>query len=167
LHEQAIRDSLTSLYNRYFMEETLEKEIARSKRNEKPISIMMIDLDNFKEINTIFGHPKADEALAAFGQLLNSSIRSSDIACRYGGDEFLVIMPETSAEILTQRADAIRKLVKSIHIQSMKHAPVALTVSMGLAIFPQNGFTTNALLQAADKALLKAKGSHDKIIAAF
>jgi diguanylate cyclase (GGDEF)-like protein/PAS domain S-box-containing protein len=164
LHEQAIRDSLTGLFNRYYMEETLEKEIARSKRNEKTISIMMLDFDNFKELNTIFGHPKADEALTAFGGLLNDSIRSSDIACRYGGDEFLVIMPEVSSAVLLQRADAIRNKVKSIHFHSAPNSSVVLTVSIGLAIFPKNGTTSNALLTAADKALLKAKKSHDTII---
>jgi len=164
LHAQAIRDSLTGLFNRYYMEETLEKEIARSKRNEKSISLMMLDFDNFKELNTIFGHPKADEALTAFGGLLNASIRSSDIACRYGGDEFLVIMPETSADVLLQRADSIRNKVKTIHFHSTPNSSVVLTVSIGLAIFPKNGTTSNALLTAADQALMKAKTSHDTIV---
>ena len=164
LHEQAIRDSLTGLFNRYYMEETLEKEIARSKRNEKTISLMMLDFDNFKELNTIYGHPKADEALTAFGGLLNASIRASDIACRYGGDEFLVIMPDTSPEVVLQRADSIRNKVKSIHFHSAPNASVVLTVSIGLAIFPKNGITSNTLLTAADNALLKAKKSHDTII---
>jgi diguanylate cyclase (GGDEF)-like protein/PAS domain S-box-containing protein len=164
LHEQAIRDSLTGLFNRYYMEETLEKEIARCKRNEKTISIMMLDFDNFKELNTIFGHPKADEALTTFGGLLNTSIRASDIACRYGGDEFLVIMPETSSDVLLQRADAIRNKVKNIHFHSAPNTSVVLTVSIGLAIFPKNGTTSNTLLTAVDKALLKAKKSHDTII---
>jgi diguanylate cyclase (GGDEF)-like protein len=164
LHEQAIRDSLTGLYNRYYMEEALVKELSRAHRSGKNIGLIMLDFDRFKELNTIFGHPKADEVLRDFGFLLNSSIRGSDIACRYGGDEFLIIMPETTLETLTSRSDQLRNKVKELSNTSIILKDFQMTVSIGIAVFPTHGKNPAELLKSADDALMVAKKRHDCVV---
>lgn len=166
LHEQAIRDPLTGLYNRYYMEESLEREIFRSERSKKPVSVIMLDFDNFKELNTLYGHFNVDEMLREFGKLLRNSIRGGDIACRYGGDEFLVILPEASIKVTEQRADELRQRVKNLVVRKEGLEPRMATISVGIACWPEHGSSVPQLLRAVDSALLIAKEHHDCVLIA-
>ncbi len=160
LSEQAIRDPLTGLFNRYYMEETLEIEVERSRRSNKPIGIIMLDFDRFKELNTAFGHPHVDEMLREFGAMLTTAIRASDISCRYGGDEFLIILPETTLATACQRAEQLRQRVKNLVVKK-EDTTNKVTISVGVAAFPDHGREVSELIQAVDTALLKAKEKHD------
>ncbi|MDO9070950.1 MAG: diguanylate cyclase, partial [Deltaproteobacteria bacterium] len=139
LRSQAIRDSLTGLFNRRYLEETMEREINRAKRQEIPLGVIMMDLDHFKQYNDTFGHSAGDELLSALGILLKSHIRGEDIACRYGGEEFLVILPGASMEIALERAESLRLAVKEMH----QHYPglKPTTLSLGVAVYPDHGDT--------------------------
>jgi diguanylate cyclase (GGDEF)-like protein/PAS domain S-box-containing protein len=166
LREQAIRDPLTGLYNRYYMEESLERELKRSERSNKPVSVIMLDFDNFKELNTLYGHPNVDEMLREFGKLLRNSIRGGDIACRYGGDEFLVILPEASLKVTSQRAEELRQRVKNLVVHKEGLEPRIATISVGIASWPNHGESVPLLLRSVDAALLIAKEQHDCVVIA-
>ncbi len=165
LSELAIRDPLTSLFNRYYMEETLEIEVERSKRSTKPIGIIMLDFDSFKELNTTFGHPNVDEMLRDFGKLLSGAIRSSDVCCRYGGDEFLIILPETTLETTIHRAEELRLRVKQLGVHKGEITK-KVSISVGVAALPDHGNEVADLIRSVDAALLKAKERHDCIAVA-
>lgn len=164
LREMAIRDSLTGLYNRHYLEETLEIELNRAQRSGKPIGLIMLDLDHFKELNSVYGHPNVDQMLREFGAMLKRSVRSGDIACRYGGDEFLLILPETSLTIAQQRAEQIRMQVKALIIQGENLEPRHTTASIGVACWPQHGKTSLRLLNTVDAAMFKAKQSGGDLV---
>ena len=155
LRNQAIRDSLTGLFNRRYLEETMERELSRGKRSGTSLGAIMLDLDHFKEYNDTFGHNAGDELLCALGQLIQGQIREEDIACRYGGEEFLLIMPGAPMEIVLERANEVNLSVKRLHMQSksLKH----ITISAGVAIFPEHGSTSKDIIKAADAALYRAK----------
>ena len=157
LRQESIRDALTGLFNRRFMEETLTKELSRTQRKSQSLVIVIFDLDHLKEINDTFGHSAGDDALVNLGLLLKAKIRVGDIACRYGGDEFIVILPEAQLEDVYQRMDEFRKDVKQITIRHGEIAITPLTISAGIAEYPLHGETREMLLKAADKALYKAK----------
>ncbi len=157
LHEQSIRDSLTGLYNRRFLEEYLLRELARADRKKHPLSIVTMDIDHFKRINDALGHGAGDIVLRRVGLLLQGFVRQSDIACRVGGEEFSVLLPEASMQIATQRAEAIRKAVQELKLKYEDHTLSAITISLGVAAFPDHGTTPAALLHAADQALYDAK----------
>ncbi len=157
LHEQSIRDSLTGLYNRRFLEEFLLRELARADRKKQPFSIITMDIDHFKRINDTLGHGAGDIVLRRVGLLLQGFVRQSDIACRVGGEEFSVLLPEASMQIATQRAEAIRKAVQELKLKYEDHTLSAITISLGVAAFPAHGTTPAALLHAADQALYDAK----------
>ncbi len=159
LQELALRDSLTGLFNRRYMEETLERELNRAVREQRNLGVIMTDVDGFKLINDTFGHPLGDAVLARVAEELQHNIRKSDIACRFGGDEFILIMPECSLEDTILRAQALRRIVQSasIVVDDMDVGPV--TLSMGVGAMPEHGATAAELLKAADKALYAAK--HD------
>jgi len=157
LHEQSIRDSLTGLYNRRFLEEFLLRELARADRKKHPLSVITMDIDHFKRINDTLGHGAGDIVLRRVGLLLQGFVRQSDIACRVGGEEFSVLLPEASMQIATQRAEAIRKAVQELKLKYEDHALSAITISLGVAAFPDHGTTPAALLHAADQALYDAK----------
>lgn len=158
LHEQAIHEPLTGLYNRYYMEESLERELFRAMRTNRPVAIIIMDLDHFKQLNTEFGHPNVDQMLRDFGALLKNSVRGGDIACRYGGDEFLVIMPEISQEIAMRRGEQLRHQMSSIAVRGEGKDPRVVTISVGVALWPYHGNNAAEVLQAADQALFLAKG---------
>jgi diguanylate cyclase (GGDEF)-like protein/PAS domain S-box-containing protein len=165
LRSQAIRDSLTGLFNRRYLEETMERELNRVKRQGIPLGVIMMDLDHFKQYNDTSGHSAGDELLSALGILLKSHIRGEDIACRYGGEEFLLILPGASMEIALQRAESLRQAVKVMHehYQNLKPA----TLSLGVAVYPDHGDTALQLIQSADAALYRAKkAGRDRVIAA-
>jgi diguanylate cyclase (GGDEF)-like protein/PAS domain S-box-containing protein len=165
LRSQAIRDPLTGLFNRRYMEETLDRELKRSTRTGSPIAVIMMDLDHFKEYNDTFGHNAGDELLSALGNLVKSEIRGEDIACRYGGEEFLLIIPGTSMEVGLERAELLRMAVKEMHEHHGGLKPI--TLSLGVAVYPVHGPTGLDLILAADAALYQAKrAGRDLVIAA-
>ncbi len=158
LRAQSIRDPLTSLFNRRYMEETLDRELARANRHESSLGLIMIDIDNFKHFNDEFGHRAGDNALVEVGGLLAKIIRAEDIACRYGGEEFAVIMPGAPLEATTRRAAEVGRAIRGIVIQDAAGALLSgLSASMGVAVFPDHGGTCDTLVRAADLALFAAK----------
>lgn len=165
MRNQAIRDSLTGLYNRRYLEETLEREVHRGNRLRTCIGMIIMDLDHFKPYNDSYGHTAGDEVLRATGHLIQNQVRGEDIACRYGGEEFLLIMPGASLEVVHHRAETIVREVKQLHLQN--HAFHPITISAGVAIFPDNGVTGDLVLQAADQALYRAKATgRDRVMVA-
>jgi diguanylate cyclase (GGDEF)-like protein len=157
LRSQAIRDGLTGLFNRRYMEETLERELHRVTRLGIPLGLAMLDLDHFKKYNDTFGHHAGDELLRALGRLIRSQIREDDIACRYGGEEFLIIMPGASRQVTLERSEQLRQCVKQLHEMHPGQFLHPITISIGLAIFPDNSSSGDNLIQAADAALYRAK----------
>jgi diguanylate cyclase (GGDEF)-like protein/PAS domain S-box-containing protein len=165
LRSQAIRDPLTGLFNRRYMEETMDRELNRVKRQKISLGVIMMDLDHFKEYNDTYGHNAGDELLSALGTLLKSQIRGEDIACRYGGEEFLLILPGVSLETALERADTLRQAVKEMHLHYPGLRPT--TLSLGVAVYPDNGNTSLEIIKAADAALYLAKqAGRDRVMAA-
>jgi diguanylate cyclase (GGDEF)-like protein/PAS domain S-box-containing protein len=166
LRSQAIRDDLTGLFNRRYMEETLERELHRVVRLDIPLGLAMLDLDHFKKYNDTYGHHAGDELLRTLGRLIRSQVREEDIACRYGGEEFVIIMPGASHEVTLERAEQMRQCMKRLHERRPGQFLHAITISIGVAVFPDNGATGNTLIQAADAALYQAKKSgRDRVVA--
>ncbi len=165
LRYQALRDPLTGLFNRRYMEEALGQEFAKAKRRKTPLSIVVLDLDNLKEINDKNGHfTGGDEALKTLANVLAKLCRAEDTISRYGGDEFLVLLYDTSAEVAYRRALEWREYLtqKEINVQGKK---ISITFSAGVASFPDSGSTTEEVLVNADKALYGAKkNGRDKVI---
>jgi diguanylate cyclase (GGDEF)-like protein len=157
LRRQSIRDPLTGLFNRRYMEESLERELRRAARNQRTLGAIMIDMDHFKRFNDSFGHDAGDTLLKALGALLQESSRKDDIACRYGGEEFTLILPEASIEATSQRAEHLRQRVKNLSLEYRGQSLGQVTLSLGVAAFPQHGLTSDGLLRAADSALYQAK----------
>lgn len=156
LREQALRDPLTGLYNRRFLEEALPRELARAVRLSYNISFVMLDIDQFKSFNDTYGHEAGDKLLQAMGKVLTTYTRADDIACRLGGEEFLVVMPNITGDTAFQRAEQLRRAFEEI---SLTYHSLCLNakISLGVALFPQHGKTPAELLRAADWALYDAK----------
>lgn len=157
LRQQSIRDALTGLYNRRYLEESLTRELARCERRSQPLALMMLDLDHFKRFNDTHGHEGGDALLSAFGHQLQSMCRHEDIACRYGGEEFTLIMPEVNIDVARERAEAIRVAVEAMTVSHLHRTIGGVTVSIGLAMFPAHGDDSGRLKQLADAALYRAK----------
>jgi len=157
LRAEAIRDPLTGLFNRRYMEESLEREMKRAARRTVPLGILMIDVDHFKRFNDKHGHDAGDRLLEAVGAFLRSHVRAEDIACRYGGEEFALIMPESPADILLKRAEELRGGVQHLRIEHDGRPLGAVTISIGAAVFPEHGPTGESVLRSADEALYRAK----------
>jgi diguanylate cyclase (GGDEF)-like protein len=167
LRQLSIHDPLTGLFNRRYMEETLEIEIRRAERTERPIGVIMLDLDHFKTFNDRFGHAAGDELLRTLGALIRARLRAGDIACRYGGEEFVLILPDASGEAALQRAEDIRQKVQGLDARYMDTPLGQVTVSLGVATWPVNGRARAEILSAADAALYRAKGEgRNRVIAA-
>jgi diguanylate cyclase (GGDEF)-like protein len=141
------------------MEESLERELLRSARNGKPVAVLMIDLDHFKRFNDSVGHEAGDVLLRELGSLLSSNIRGGDIACRYGGEEFLIILVDAALEVGYQRAEALKELVRNLQIHHRGQMLSRVTVSIGVASFPDHGTSAQQIINLADRALYKAKAS--------
>jgi diguanylate cyclase (GGDEF)-like protein/PAS domain S-box-containing protein len=156
LREQAIRDYLTGLFNRRYLAETLERELAQAARDHAPLSIVLMDIDHFKNVNDSFGHKAGDVVLQALGHLLHTHTRQGDIACRYGGEEFVVVMPGASPEAARRRAEGWRTAFEATRIP-FGAAEVQVTLSLGIAAFPLHGHAADELLRFADQALYIAK----------
>jgi diguanylate cyclase (GGDEF)-like protein/PAS domain S-box-containing protein len=157
LREQSVRDHLTGLFKRRYMEETLERELLRAARKQLLLGIIMLDVDHFKRFNDTWGHAAGDEILREMGNLLLRQVRGEDIACRYGGDEFVLILPDASKQVTHERAELICELAKQFHLQFEGQSLVALTLSLGVAVFPEHGATSTGILRAVDAALYRAK----------
>lgn len=157
LHNQSTRDPLTGLFNRRYMEESLEREIQRCDRKQQPLSVMMIDIDHFKRFNDSFGHEAGDAVLCELGQFLQRYVRGSDIACRYGGEEFTLILPEASIDVTQKRAEQLGNDIKHLNLENRYYALGSLTLSIGIASFPTHGLSLEAVIRAADAALYIAK----------
>jgi len=157
LRQQSIRDALTGMYNRRYMEETLERELLRASRNKEPVGVIMMDIDHFKQFNDTFGHQAGDVLLQSLGRFLLSHVRGEDVACRYGGEEFILLLPGSSKVKSYQRADELREKVSSINVSFQGQTLGAISLSFGVAVFPEHGNLPEALIQAADQALYKAK----------
>ena len=156
LQDQAIRDSLTGLFNRRYLEETLQREIAQAFRSGQPLGIVMIDVDHFKDINDTYGHLAGDTVLQALGQLLAANTRSGDIACRYGGEEFVLALPGATLETAHERAERLRAAVEALRVD-YAGARLSLTICAGVAAYPLHGERADEVLDRADQALYQAK----------
>ena len=158
LREQAIRDPLTGLYNLRFLNESMKREIAQAIRENNSLSVVLMDIDHFKDFNDTYGHKAGDEVLQALGKMLSTQTRAGDIACRYGGEEFMVIMPSAHTEEAFKRAEQWRELFESTQIDN-KGELLSATVSAGVATFPDHGSTGDDIWRAADNALYEAKSA--------
>ena len=158
LREQAIRDPLTNVYNRRFFDETLNRELALAKRSSRPLSILMIDIDHFKNVNDEFGHEQGDRVLRSFGSLLMNQTRKSDVVCRYGGEEFIILLPNMEIEKAVIRSNKLRE---EFRMMCLKNPVIKkeFTLSIGLAYYPKHGETAEVLVQKADTAMYEAKNS--------
>ena len=157
LRNQSIRDPLTGLFNRRYMEESLEREMSRATRDKGSVAIIMLDVDHFKEFNDTFGHQAGDAALRALGDFLKRTTRGQDIICRYGGEEFALVFGGSSVEGALERAEALRERIKHLEIHYGGQLLGTITVSMGIALFPDHGLTVAEVLRGADQALYCAK----------
>lgn len=156
LRALSVRDPLTGLYNRRYMEETFDRELQRAVRKQQSLAVIMADIDGFKNINDTAGHVLGDRALVKVSAFLMRSIRASDVACRFGGDEFCLILPDCSLEEGIRRANALRSAIEALD-DSHEDGLEQFTVSFGVAAMPEDGVTREALIGAADSALYTSK----------
>ena len=157
LRIQSIRDPLTGLFNRRYLEESLVRELASCERRGLPVSVMMLDLDHFKAFNDLHGHAGGDALLAEFGQLLRTHARAEDTACRYGGEEFTLILPEAGREAALECAARLGEKVRHLHVHYLGKELPAVTVSVGIAVYRRGADDPEHLLRRADEALYRAK----------
>ena len=157
LRGQSIRDPLTGLFNRRFMEESLERELRRAVRGKLPVAVLMMDIDHFKRFNDTFGHQAGDALLRALGNLLKETTRGQDVVCRYGGEEFTFVLTGAPLDAARQRAESLLEEIKHLNVRHGGQLLGAITLSIGIAMFPDNGDSVEHLLKAADVALYRAK----------
>jgi diguanylate cyclase (GGDEF)-like protein len=158
MKQQANIDVLTGLYNRRFLEDYARKIFAIAERREQPAGVIMLDLDNFKSFNDLYGHEVGDRILRQFAKTVTSAMRETNLAARYGGEEFVIVLPDTSTKSCALVAERIRQAVSSMVVPSNTDKPLPqLTVSVGVASFPTNGQTLDEVIQASDKALYESK----------
>ena len=148
---------MTGLHNRRYLEESLNREMARSARDRQPLSLFMLDVDHFKRYNDTHGHDAGDAALRELGRELRESARASDIVCRFGGEEFVVVLPNTRDAEASAWSERLMQNVRAMEVRLGSRALPSITVSIGLAVFPQHGESAESLLHAADAALYEAK----------
>lgn len=156
LQEQVLRDPLTGLLNRRYLDEAMEIEVQRAARAHESVSLVMLDVDHFKRINDDHGHQAGDFALASLAKLLNANVRNGDIVCRYGGEEFVILLSDATTEVATQRAECWRRLVENSPL-TFDGRQIRLTASFGVATYADHAASADALLRAADAALYDAK----------
>jgi len=165
LARESVRDPLTGLLNRRFMIESLEREIKRAERNQTQVGIIMADIDHFKQFNDKYGHAAGDKVLTQMGGFFKAGVRGSDVACRYGGEEFVFFLPECSAENTFKRADQMREEVKNLAVHYGGELLASITLSMGISTYPDQGRNAEDLLRVADAALYRAKQEgRDRVI---
>ncbi len=164
LQEQAVRDPLTGLYNRRFLDTIVSRELGRCEREALHLSIMMIDVDHFKAVNDTYGHPGGDEVLKGLSALLLENVRVVDVACRFGGEEFLLMLPGLAPEHALERAEQCRAAFAAAEI-NVEGQVVRATISVGIAVYPQHGQTLADLTRCADVALYQAKeGGRNRVV---
>jgi diguanylate cyclase (GGDEF)-like protein/PAS domain S-box-containing protein len=167
LRTQSVRDALTGLYNRRYLEETLEREMRRAARAAQSLGILMIDLDHFKKFNDTYGHDAGDAVLRETGASLSKGIRAEDFVCRFGGEEFVVILPTADPETSRARAERLRTKMRELTIMYQGKTLGMVTISVGVAAFPAHGTSPKELMVAADAALYEAKrGGRDQVVVA-
>ncbi len=166
LREQANRDSLTGLFNRRYLVGTLERELARCKREGAPLTMLLFDIDYFKAVNDTYGHQAGDEVLRVFGHLLQEKARTEDIVCRYGGEEFLMVMPKMPLKIARERGAFLLKLFEETTV-SFGEMRIRVTTSIGIAAAPEHSDSAEGLVRCADEALYRAKHNGRNQVATF
>lgn len=167
LRQQSIRDILTGLFNRRYMQESLERELSRADREKISVGVIMFDIDNFKDFNDVYGHDGGDALLHHLGAYLLKKTRGGDIVCRYGGEEFVVVLPSACLENTRIRAEEIRKGVKDLVVYHLGKPMRSCTLSFGVTAFPERGTTSKSLLKSADNALYIAKSEgRDRVVVA-
>jgi diguanylate cyclase (GGDEF)-like protein/PAS domain S-box-containing protein len=159
LREQSIRDALTGLYNRRYMEESLDRELRRSERKQRTLGVLLADVDHFKQYNDALGHEAGDALLRALADFFRAQVRREDIVCRYGGEEFTLLLPEASIDIARERAEMLREKIKALRVEHRGQPLDPVTLSLGVAVFPDHGTTAEELVRAADAALYRAKAA--------
>lgn len=164
LHQQSIRDPLTGLYNRRYMDASLRQEENRARRNGTQVGIVMLDVDHFKRFNDTYGHEAGDEILRVLGKILRDHFRESDIVCRYGGEEFIVILPEIGTEQCRTKAEQLRGLVENNAYIFSDNEKLAITISLGVALFPLHGEEIRSVVKSADDALYQAKDKGRNVV---
>jgi diguanylate cyclase (GGDEF)-like protein len=157
LKDQVVHDGLTGLYNRRYLEESLGREESRARRSGRSLGVMMIDIDNFKRFNDTLGHAAGDAVLRAMGQYLLVAARGEDIVCRYGGEEFVVVMSQAPHGTVLHRAEKLRQGVQELGIEYEGRLVGPITISVGVGIFPDHANSVEAVLRVADAAMYKAK----------
>lgn len=157
LENQSIRDSLTGLFNRHFMHISLERELARAARRRQSLAVFMLDLDHFKKFNDTYGHAAGDMALQAVAEIFKANVRTEDVICRYGGEEFTILLPDLNLPLATDRADSIRRAVEAVRVPVDGKVIGEFSVSIGVAVYPTDGEQGDLLLRHADLALYRAK----------
>jgi diguanylate cyclase (GGDEF)-like protein/PAS domain S-box-containing protein len=166
LRYQSIRDPLTGLFNHSYLEQTLEREVSRAARERSTVGVIMLDIDHFKRFNDTFGHDAGDVLLREVGYFLQGRIRKEDIACRYGGEEFTIVLSHASLEDTAKRAEQLRAEVREVHVKHQGQLLGPITFSFGVAAFPEHGTTFTEVLKAADNALYQAKAEgRDRVVA--
>lgn len=167
LRLQSILDPLTGLFNRRYLDETLRRELARAGRARKPLAVVMLDLDHFKRINDEHGHDAGDAVLRTVAQQLKASVRASDVACRYGGEEFALVLPDCTKADAVARCQGILDTLRATPVRTAMQTLKPVTASLGVAVFPEDAPDGESLIGAADRALYRAKGAgRDRIVAA-
>ncbi|MHB8534552.1 MAG: GGDEF domain-containing protein [Sulfuricaulis sp.] len=161
LEQESITDPLMGIYNRRYLDRRLAHEEHRAQRYGLPLSILMIDIDHFKEVNDTYGHPVGDVILRGLGELITDTVRSTDIVARYGGEEIMVIAPSTPIGTAARLADRLRQAVENAslatHVVEGNKKPLHITISIGVAHLGQNHHDTRGLVQSADEAMYRAK----------
>ncbi|MBU1666228.1 MAG: diguanylate cyclase, partial [Gammaproteobacteria bacterium] len=161
----SLHDPLTGLYNRRHMDEVLLHEVQLARRKARSLTAIMLDIDHFKRFNDQFGHEAGDEVLREVGKMLSRQVRETDMACRYGGEEFLLLLPESSLETATERAEALRLKVHELELSYQQQSLGRITLSLGVAELPEHAETGDALIAAADAALYQAKNAgRDRVV---
>ncbi len=159
LRDLVVHDELTGLHNRRYLDESLGREESRALRSRQSLAFMMVDIDNFKRFNDTLGHAAGDAVLREMGRYLLSVARGEDIVCRYGGEEFVLVMAQTPHETIRDRAEEIRRGVQTLEIEHDGLRVGSITVSIGVGLFPDHGDSGRAVLQVADRAMYRAKQS--------
>lgn len=157
LRDQSIRDALTGLFNRRFYTESLDREFSRARRKHRPLAVAFLDIDHFKRFNDSFGHEAGDEVLRSLADTLRKHFRGDDVVCRYGGEEFAVILPETTVEGVVERANDLRAEVKKLALRYREQKLGQISLSIGIAGFPDDASTAEELIRIADECLYESK----------
>ncbi len=165
LREQATHDPLTGLFNRRYLDDTLARELTRTWRQGSCLSLVILDIDHFKRINDVFGHAAGDLALRGCAHVLSQNLRKSDIACRLGGEEFVIVMPDSTLATTRHRVEEICALVRQLALRHNGQILGMMTLSAGIACSPEHALTASTLLRAADLALYDAKeGGRNQVV---